>query len=216
MPSIKSKFNPIHHLIDVIKSTEFNAEICELSVYAANVKQERQIVSLLAKFLTREGYKTILEQVNPNAESKKTKYDLCLDGINIECKYHFDFDIQIMKTENRTIEQYRKELETKEKNLSWGIKPVIIKDIFYNKPDVFIWIVVTRDLSNISDGEIAAYCYGKEQRRYNKAPKEIEPVINKFLEEIYSEKTYTTETHTIQTKDKVNSKYDFYICNFIN
>ncbi len=68
----------VEELIEIFKSPDFVMELEELSSYAANIKQERPIVLLFAKFFWRKKREVILEM---------NKCDLVVNGIKIEV-YH--------------------------------------------------------------------------------------------------------------------------------
>jgi hypothetical protein len=70
-------------LRSVLTSPTFQRELREVSEYAAHVKQEREIIGLLAKRLHRDGHDIILEYRYPGS-MPRAKCDLRLDQICIE------------------------------------------------------------------------------------------------------------------------------------
>ena len=107
-------------LCKIIESKDFVCELGEINRYAANVKQERHIVSLIAKLLQKQGIAPVLEKPNKKVPDKRAKFDLHFDGTDVEFKFYFDFDVKIM-TKEESIEYYLKEIKTKsKKNHSWG------------------------------------------------------------------------------------------------
>src|SRR5438067_7218394 len=74
----------------VFNSSEFKEDLEDLSSYAANIRQERPIVYLVAKNFWKHGYKFALE---------KKRCDLVVDDTRVEFKFHFDCDMFSLQKE---------------------------------------------------------------------------------------------------------------------
>src|SRR5215211_2303523 len=75
-------------IIVAFESSEFRQDLQDMSSYAANIRQERPLVLLFAKYFWKRGHKFALE---------KKKVDLVVDEIRIEFKFHFDSDMLRLK-----------------------------------------------------------------------------------------------------------------------
>jgi hypothetical protein len=213
---MERRTNSVELLESIIQSSHFVNELGEINRYAANVKQERHIVSLIAKLLQRQGLVPVLEKPNKKVLDKRAKFDLHFNGIDVEFKFYFDFDIKIMAGED-TIEYYFKEIKTNSKiNHSWGVKYSLVKDVLINQPDVFVAIIQSREIKHLKDSELENICYGKDrdQRKFLVKPIEIYPVIDDFLIELKKKRSFNVKQIQHQFKSNFDSVYDFYICEF--
>jgi len=208
------KSKPVEILEGIIRSSDFKNELAEINLYAANVKQERHIVALIAKLLLRSGLEPILEKPNPKTIDKKAKYDLYFEEANIEFKFHLDFDVEILSKE-RAIDFYLTEIRNRsDKNYSWCIKHGIVMDVLYHRPDIFVWVVQSRRIDGLLDPELANICYGKEQKAFLKKGFQIHPAIASFLEELDRLRPFKVEHFSYKFNTRFESLYDFYICDF--
>jgi len=92
----------IQILKETIESEEYKEEISELSSYAANVKQEGEMV--------KKGYHVALEY------DKTDKHDLLLNDKILEAKFYYEEDIQYrlkgeLEKVNNSIDKLLKELK---------------------------------------------------------------------------------------------------------
>lgn len=205
----------IKDIKSVLDSIEFMAELQELSSYAANIRQERPIVTLIAKHLWRRGFKVALE---------KKKCDLVVSEARVEFKFSFDFDICNLKKE---MDKYKDDLVMimndvfeKKMNGTWSVSPTILKDVVEKRPDMFIWILCRRDISKLTDEELSRVCIAAEQQRYNQRypfhsnEQEFLQIVDRFLVGLKKFRHFPIEKITIATNNSVPpSVYYFVLCN---
>ena len=89
----------------IFESPGYQHELEELNSYAANIKQERPIIWMLAKYLRRAGFVVALE---------KNKIDLVVGETRIEAKYNFEFEL---------VDRLNKELD----RVGWDLNELIRK-----------------------------------------------------------------------------------------
>jgi hypothetical protein len=202
-------------LREVFLTPEFRQGLEEISSYLASIMQERPIVYLLAKCLWRQGYKFELED---------KRQDLSLNGKRVEFKFNF----------NRCEEALMGELKDYGDNLkgmwelvqagalkgSWRVIPRIYKDACIKRPDMFIWIICSRDLSKVAPGELKRICNGPEQRKYNAtrpyaSDGESLTVVDSFLAKLQAIRPFALLKQDIQTNGDFPSTYHFRICDFV-
>jgi hypothetical protein len=201
-------------LLDVFLSSEFKQGLEEMSSYLASIMQERPIVYLLARCLWRQGYKFELE---------KNLHDLSLNGQRIEFKFNY----------NRCENKLRNEMEEYGNNLkgmwecveagviskSWGIMPRIYEDVCVRQPDMFVWIICSRDLSKVTREDRKRICLGPAQWRYNKkrpysSDGERLTVVDSFLTKLQDIRTFSLLKEDIHTNGDFPSTYHLRICDF--
>jgi hypothetical protein len=198
----------------IFESSEFRVELEDLSSYAANIRQERPIVYLLAKHFWRRGYKLALE---------KNRCDLVVDDTRIEFKFHFDNDmLSLQKELNRygnDVERLMQAVSVKELSSTWTVSPGIYKDVIVKRPDIFVWILCARDLSQLTSDDISRVCIGAQQRRYNRDnPYESNlgflGVAESFLLKLQALRKFSLVKLTVTTQGRFSSAYYVMMCDF--
>lgn len=198
----------------IFESSEFRSELEDLSSYAANIRQERPIVLLFAKYFWRRGYKFALE---------KKKCDLVVDETRVEFKFHFDSDmLSLQKELNRydgNIEMLMNAVSKKELSPTWTVSPGIYKDIIVKRPDIFVWVLCARNLSKLTNDDISRVCIGAQQQWYNRSrpyesSQEFLEVADSFLAKIQELRKFSLEKAIIVTNGGFPSAYHLRSCDF--
>lgn len=198
------------HIIEILNLPDFKNELEELSSFASNIKQERPIVLLFAKYFWRKKRDVILEL---------NKCDLVVDGTRIEFKYHFDCD-----TTQRVAKELGKaggELERllAGKPTGWNVCANIHKDMVEKNPDIFVWIICSRDLSTLDEKSLAKVVWSRQQNDFNKSVA-YDPagnnllVMNQFLEKLQPVRPFSIGMKSVQTARDFPSTYHFLVCEF--
>jgi hypothetical protein len=199
---------------DAFESSEFKSELEDVSSYGANIRQERPIVLLFAKYFWRRGYKLALE---------KKKCDLVVDDTRIEFKFHFDSDsLSLQKELNRyggSIEMLMEAVSKKEISRTWTVSPGIYKDVIVKRPDIFVWVLCARDLSKLTNDDIDRVCIGAHQRWYNgsrpfESNEEFLEVADTFLAKLQELRKFSLEKVVINTNGSFPSAYHLRACDF--
>ena len=196
------------------ESSEFKSELEDLSSYAANIRQERPIVLLFAKYFWRRGYKLALE---------KKKCDLVVDETRIEFKFHFDSDSLSLQKELRrydgSVEMLMDAVSKKEISPTWTVGPGIYKDVIVKRPDIFVWVLCARDLSKLTSDGISRVCIGAHQRWYNRgrpyeSNQEFLEVTDSFLAKLQELRMFSLEKAVVTTNGGFPSAYHLRACDF--
>jgi hypothetical protein len=200
----------------IFESCEFRSDLEALSSYAANIRQERPIVVLFAKYVWQKGHKVALE---------KNKCDLVVDGTRIEFKVHYDSDVQTLRWEltkyGDNIERLMEAVSAKKHSPTWAICPGIYKDVIVKRPDIFVWILSVRDLSKLTDDEMSRVCWSSEQRKYNRnrpygSNQEFLDVVDSFLAKLQKLRMFSIQKATAITSGDFPSEYQLRLCEFPN
>lgn len=131
---------PAQILLKTIGDDVFREELDSLSRYAAGVKQERQIVWLLAKHLDRAAHRPVVLEARPR------RSDLHVLGNEIEVKYHLEGDLLSIRHQldrNRPWPDVHERAQ-KGKKISFDPLLEIVRDLGHRKPDLFLWVVACR------------------------------------------------------------------------
>lgn len=195
----------------VFDNTAFKKELAELSHYCSSIKQERQIMALIAKFLS--------QRYVINLEYKKK--DMLIDSSHIEVKYNFDCDVMslIDSVKGKSPTNINSEIKTT-KNIGWKPYLCIARDILHKKPDCFLWIVVSRNLSDdmtTKDHSKKLYCWAEQNLKYyNKFKMDYKQTCQKAHDaainylKILTNGKGKPSSHTISTEyDSFASIYNF-------
>ncbi len=214
--------NPSDRIISVLKSAKFREQIASFALPCANVKQERLLLYLLAQQLTKK--KCVV-----NLEYKRT--DMILDGTEVEAKYHFDCDlpkIQEWLCENQNKDKMNAAL--KGKISGWNGAAHILRDIApKNKrgkeADIFLWIVVCRDLPekfDYDDPKARQYCWAKQSKKYNgtiqksKRVSQAKKNAGDILDRLKEFRNFEQDEATAKINmPELQATYLFYVCDFI-
>ena len=198
----------------ILESDEFRNELEELSAYAANIRQERPIVMLIAKHLWRRGYKIALE---------KKKCDLVVDETRVEFKFSFDADTLSLERElNRfygDLEMLMKAVSEKKISGTWTVSPAIYNDVIVKRPEIFIWILCARDLSKLTDDELSRVCISAHQLWFNrnrpyKSKQDFLEVAEILLAKLLELRNFSLDKVGIVTNNSFPTVYYFMLCEF--
>ncbi len=198
----------------ILESDEFKNELEELSSYAANIRQERPIVMLIAKHLWRRGHKVALE---------KKKCDLVVDETRLEFKFSFDSDTLSLEKELKrfdgNLEMLMNAVSAKEISGTWTVSPAIYNDVIVKRPEIFIWILCTRDLSKLTNDELSRVCIASHQQWYNRSrPYESNGGFVEAFEGLLSKlqelRNFSLEKIQCATNNGFPSVYYFMVCEF--
>ena len=144
----------------------FCRELTEIGEYAANVKQERQIVNVLARQCWRSGHDVILE-FRADSAIKRTKCDLRLDGVSVEFKFHYHTDIGKASDELRKNGREVPVLGTG--HAAHGRAYLLSAKISGRSVQISSYgSICERDLSSCSEEGRKRIAWAKEQRRSEK------------------------------------------------
>jgi hypothetical protein len=200
-------------LRDLFLSSEFKQGLGEMSSYLASIMQERPIVYLLARCLWRLGYKFELED---------QRHDLSLNGKRIEFKFNYDRCEKALREE---LTKYGDNLrgmwglvQAGAVNRSRGVMPKIYEGACVREPDVFVWVICSRDLSGVAPDDLERICLGREQRRYNAThpydPDDELLTVAEFLGKLHTVRPFSLLKQDLQTDGDFPSTYHFRICDF--
>lgn len=176
--------------------------------------QERPIIYLLAKCLWRQGCKFELED---------QRSDLYVNEKRVEFKFNFDRCQEVLTEE---LEKYGENLEGMWdlvlKGLiskSWGVIPKIYGDVCIKKPDLFVWIICSRNLSRLSADDLKRLCVGRKQSKYNakhpySSDSERLAVADSLLGKLQVVRPFSLIKQKVETKGDFPSTYHFRICEF--
>jgi hypothetical protein len=201
-------------LRDLFMSYEFKLGLEELSSYLASIMQERPIVYLLARCLWRRGYKFELES---------EKQDLRLLGKRVEFKFNWDKCQEQLAKElvqhGDNLPRMWERVEAREMSRTWGVAARIYGDVWEKKPDIFVWVICSRDLSRIAPDDLERICLGSEQLKYNATHPYISDgeqltVVDSFLNKLQAVRSFSLLKQSIQTNGDFPSTYHFRICEF--
>jgi hypothetical protein len=198
-------------LREILKSSEFKQGLEEMSSYLASITQERPIVYLLAKCLWKRGLKFTLEDDHS---------DLFINEKRVEFKFNFD---RCQKDLIKELDKHGDVLNAAIFDAAkgnFGVMKRIYKDVCIKKPQIFVWIISSRDLSNVPKQDRDRICVGKEQCKYNANhpynPDEgrLRPA-DLFLEKLRDIRRFSLLKHAIQVNGSLfPSTYHFRICDF--
>jgi hypothetical protein len=198
----------------MVLSSEFKQGLEELSSYLASIMQERPIVYLLAKCLWRQGYKFELED---------EQRDLSLNGKRIEFKFNLNRCEKKLATElakhGDNLNGMCQLLQAKIMKKSYGVMPRIVEDALIRKPDIFVWIICSRDLSGVAPDDLKRIAVWREQRKYDatrpySSDGERLTVVDSLLAKLHAIRSFTLLKQDVQTNGDFPSTYHFRICDF--
>jgi len=201
-------------LTEILRSDEFRHELEEMSSYLASIMQERPIVNLLTKYLWRRGY---------NVELEDKKCDLTGNGKKLEFKFNYDkmaeekLIVELQTWSNLT--EMCDAVSAKPSIKNWGVMPRIHQDVCVKKPDLFVWIICSRDLSKVPVEHLCRINLSKEQRDYNAEHPYGEDlaflsVANSLLERLQPVRPFSVVQEAVVTDGDFPSTYHFLICEF--
>ena len=210
-------------LTEIFTPSGFKIGLEEISSYLASIMQEDPIVHLLAKCLWRQKHLYALDRIN--------KHDLAIwtpshstreKQINLEFKFNYETLESRLKKELEKLERTSDKniRRLMEKGSGWDIVPRIWKDVWKKKPNLFVWIICSRDLAALDDSDIERYVnWWKPLRKYRlthacKTDRNFLKPVDRFLEILQKELDFTVDTVEIETNGHFPSTYHFRICEF--
>jgi hypothetical protein len=197
-------------LRDIIISPEYTKEVQDLSCYLASIKQERPLVYFLARQLWNRGAKFRLE-------GERT--DLTISGKRFEFKFTYDADMaRLSKELDKVGDRLIKEAYVDKPKHGWVALPRLYDDMVNKRADVFVWIILARDLSSVKGDADDDVCVSSYQRGWNKTYPYMHPryleVAERFLEKVRAETEFSLIKEEIQTSGAFQSTYHFWLCEF--
>ena len=201
----------------LISTQEFQRELEEMSTYLMSIKQERPIVYLIAKQLWKRGVSYQLE----GTERK----DLWIDGkTRLEFKFHYDCDIlkldaELKKLGDKSLLTVLNESRSTGRSTGWSVSPKIYEDICERKPDLFVWVICSRDLFSQDATELSRVCWSREQVKYNKAhsynaTETFSHSIDQLFVRLQAIRPFRVSREVVSTNGVFRSAYHFFICDF--
>jgi hypothetical protein len=158
------------------------------------------------------------------------KKDMLVDGKYVEAKYNFDCDILadgklVDQSTNKTVDQIQRELKTRtrtKKSIGWTEYLSIAKDILDKKPDCFLWVIVSRHLTEQMTAENPSqqvYCWAKENYKfykakglsYQKASKEASKAAIDYLRKLSWNKAKISLFSVPTSSNSLSSIYNFIV-----
>jgi hypothetical protein len=189
-------------LRDLFLSPDFKQGLAEMSSYLASIMQERPIVYLLAKCLWQRGYKFELED---------KRHDLSLNGKRIEFKFNYD------RCEKALTDELLKHGDdfAQAQEGHRAVMRRIYDDVCRKEPDIFVWIICSRDLSKVAPDDLKRICGGRWQRkRPYVSDGERLTQVDLFLSKLQAIRPFSLLKQDIQTNGDFPSTYHFRICDF--
>jgi hypothetical protein len=205
-------------LRDLFLSPDFTQELTEMSSYLASITQERPIVCLIAKCLWKLGHKC------GKFELEDHKVDLFLYPQRIEVKFNWNRCERLLVGElakyGNNLQGMWDQIEAKTIPTGFKVIPGIYEDVCIKEPDIFVWIICSRDLSKVSGADLKHIVVGSEQAKYNLMhPYETDgqrlTVVDSFLEKLKAIRPFRLTKLAIPTNGVwFPSTYHFRICEF--
>ena len=202
-------------LRDLFLSPDFTQGLTEMSSYLASIMQERPIVYLLAKCLWQRGYKFELED---------KRHDLSLNGKSIEFKFNYNKCEKLLTHElaecGDDLNKLPDAVQPGRISKTRGVMHKIYEDVCgKKKPNIFVWIICSRDLSTVARDDLERICLWKEQLKYDKtrpydSDGERLTVADAFLTKLHAIRPFTLLKQDIRTTGHFRSTYHFRICDF--
>ena len=239
MFNMKRQFN-LDILKELFQSNEVEKELKALSSWARSVRQERQIINIIARFLDRNNYNFKMEFKKNN---EKRKYDIEVENVLVEVKFTFEEDIkyklekemygedkkpmhgdvvkQYLVWLNEREEQNKEKTEQNQRIKTWGYNLIalILIDIFKKECDYFILIVHSRDLRKVPFSYLEKIVDYKSCIRYNNEFKGHHfsknfIFLDKLLESINKVRPFNSARVDIEGTNMFPYSYHIYILEF--
>ena len=147
--------------------------------------------------------------------------DLFVGGKRIEFKFNWDLCEDKLAKEfakhGDDVEEMWRRVKAKEiKGASWGVMPKIFEDWCVRQPDVFVWIICSRDLTAVPAAALQRICRGPEQLQAN-ARRPYDPagsflvVADTFCKKLHAIRPFALRKEGIETRADFPSTYHFWI-----
>ena len=205
-------------LRDIFLSEEYKHDVQELSCYLASITQERPMVFCLAKQIWKKG------GYNFELEAKPKRRDLVVNGKHLEFKFIHDCFMEMLGEEldmykNDPLAKMWGEVGTPQGlHAGWSVMPRIYKDVCVKKPDIFVWILCSRDFSRgIPDYVVDAEVQGNFREKHPYSDRSWLTVADRFLRRLQDElheRPFSILEAEIETNGDFRSTYHFRICDF--
>jgi hypothetical protein len=209
-------------LRDIFLSAEFKAGLEELSSYLASIMQEAPIVHLLAKCLWKQKRLYALERNNRHDLTVWTSAPLSKENeTTIEFKFNYE------TCSNKLSKELLKAKELSPGNplaisatlSKWGVMRRVCEDVLNKKPDIFVWIICSRDISALRPYELDLVVNSKPTTKYRvlhpyKTDRAFQTTSEELLELLQKVRPFSVLTAEIDTKGDFRSIYHFRICDF--
>jgi hypothetical protein len=201
-------------LLDIFLSPEFKQDLAEMSSYLASIKQERPIVYCLAKHLWKRRRVFQLEDKHR---------DLVVDGLHLEFNHNFDCDTARLEDELERCEGKPLNAIPDALRSGWSVIHKIYEDMCVKRvhdrlADIFVWVICSRDLREVSDDARKRICWFKEQWKWNQthpySDQSYMSLVDRLLDRIQVERSFSVLNEIIETKGDFPSMYHFRICEF--
>jgi hypothetical protein len=207
-------------LRDVFQSPAFRRGLEEMSSCLASIAQERPIVCLLARCLWTQGYKFGKFEL----ENKKVDLTLYPQRQRIEFKFNFGRCEKYLTKElakhGADVEGIWKQVQAKRIPKGFSVIPRILEDVCGKRPDIFVWIICSRDLSKVTSADRKHICNGESEYKYNLAHQYASAgqrltVADSFIEKLHDIRPFSLTAVDIATHGEwFPCTYHFRICEF--
>jgi hypothetical protein len=215
----------IKTLKSIFRSESYVEELTELSAYGAHIKQERPMCYLLAKHLYRRGFVDL--SLEKTIERHKW-YDLVVGNTKIEAKFYYESDLLLrLKKEMEKFEwninlltNRRASLIREGKSKTWSMVIPIAEDMLMKDPDIFLLIILSRDLRSASV-PLEQICWSKYEINYNREygynNKDSLELVDKFFNCVRQRRAFSSDYLRVDVDNGLfPSTYHIYLCNFRN
>ena len=220
-------------LRDIFVSAAFKQDLEELSCYLASIAPERPVVHCLAKHLWKGKHTFQLEA--KRKDLARGKVDLVVDDdVRVEFKSSYDFDMERLKLElkeygDKSLKEMRASARNMKRSIGWNVGLMIYEDICEKKPDIFVWIICSRNLSMVDPDLRKRICMSKEQlvwnnRGHSYPDSSYIPIADSFLRRLkaeiiaegYTVRPFSVLEAEIKTNGDIPSTYHFRICDLVS
>jgi hypothetical protein len=215
----------IETLKSIFSSDSYVKELTELSEYGAHIKQERPMCYILAKHLYKRGF---VDLALEKTFERHQWYDLVVNNTKIEAKFYYESDLLLrLKKEMEKFEwninlltAKRESLIKEGKSKTWTMTLPIAEDMLMKKPDIFLLIILSRDLQRASV-PLEQICWSENEinynRKYNYNNQDSLALVDKFLNCVRQKRHFLSDYLNIDINNRLfPSTYHIYVCDFRN
>jgi hypothetical protein len=102
---------------------------------------------------------------------------------------------------------------------NWDVMHKVRKDVIDKQPDLFVWIICSRDLAGLGDNELDRVVNWEPLQKYRrlhpyKTDREFLLTADRFLQILHRERAFTVYSTEVETNGYFPSIYHFRICEF--
>jgi hypothetical protein len=217
-------------LRNIILSAEFQTGLEEVSSYLASITQEAPIVHLVAKCLWKQKQLYALERYKKHDLTVWTP-KLLLDENRTTIEFKFNYEtcsVKLDKELRKLAEMVKCQASSVEwKESNWDVMPRILKDVRDKEPDMFVWIICSRDLSGFGKDALERVVNWKPLKQYRrlhpyKTDRGFLATVDGFLQLLQtlrqplSIRPFSVSAAEVETNGDFPSTYHFRICEFTN